>query len=58
MLIFWKTLTNSKGKVTYENRLLAHQWTKKKGDEVEGIWWILAMLTTTKKDGIIWSGKS
>ena len=41
----------------YENRLLAHQWTKKKDDEVEGIWWVLAVLTK-KKDGIIWSGKS
>ena len=35
--------------MTYENRLLAHQWTKKKGDEVEGIWWVLAMLTKKKK---------
>lgn len=35
--------------MTYENRLLAHQWTKKKGDEVEGIWWVLAVLTKKKK---------
>ena len=33
----------------YENRLLAHQWTKKKDDEVEGIWWVLAVLTKKKR---------